>query len=108
MGECDVCGRETETVVCCSSCGAISFAYCAECLNGGREPYDALVGMGLTSDMINKPYKEQILLPSLRFHGKTIEEFDADVIKMDDDYYDWLQHQDECVELESEMENFEG
>lgn len=108
MGKCNVCGKEAETFVVCSSCGAISFAYCAECLNGGREPYDALVGMGLTSDMINKPYKEQILLPSLRFHGKTIGEFNADVIKMDEEYYDWLQHQDECVELESEMENFEG
>lgn len=108
MSKCDVCGKESEIFVACSSCGAISFAYCAECLNNGLEPYSALVGMGLTSDMINKSYKEQILMPSLRFHGKTIEEFDADVIKMDDDYYDWLQHQDECVELESEMENFEG
>ena len=79
MSKCDVCGKETNTVVCCSSCGAISFAYCEECLNVGREPYDALVGMGLTSDCINKTYKEQILLPSLKFFGKTIEQFDADV-----------------------------
>lgn len=108
MGKCDVCGKETETFVACSSCGAISFAYCQECLNAGREPYDALVGMGLTSGCINKTYKQQILLPSLKFFGKTIAEFNADVEQMDADYYDWLQHQDECVELESEMENFEG
>ena len=108
MGKCDVCGKEVETFVACSSCGAISFAYCTECLNAGREPYDALVGMGLTSDVINKSYKNQILLPSLRFYGKTVEEFDADVIKEEQEYYNWLQHQDECVELESEMENFEG
>lgn len=106
MEKCDVCGKEAETFVACSSCGAISFAYCAECLSAYREPYDALVGMGLTSDIINKSYKEQILLPSLKFHGKTIEEFDADVEKADAEYYDWLQHQDECVELESEMEQF--
>ena len=81
MGKCDVCGKEAETFVACSSCGAISFAYCSECLNRGLEPYDALVGMGLTSDVINKSYKEQILLPSLRFHGKTVEEFDADVTR---------------------------
>lgn len=108
MGKCDVCGREAETVVCCSSCGAISFAYCQECLHSGREPYNALVGMGLTSDCINKTYKQQILLPSLRFFGKTIEEFNADVEKMDQKYYDWLQHQDDGVAYESEMENFEG
>lgn len=108
MGKCDVCGRETETVVCCSSCGAISFAYCAECLHFGREPYDALVGMGLTSDFINKTYKQKILFPSLIFFGKTVEEFDADVMKADAEYYDWLQHQDESVELEAEMEEFNG
>ena len=108
MGKCDVCGKEAETVVCCSSCGAISFAYCQECLNSGREPYDALVGMGLTSDMINKSYKQQILLPSLQFFGKTIEEFDADVEKADAEYYDWLQCQDDAVALEAEMEGSVG
>lgn len=108
MGKCDVCGKEAETVVCCSSCGAISFAYCQECLNTGREPYDALIGMGLTSDIFNKSYKQQILLPSLRFFGKTIEEFDVDVEKNLSDYYDWLQHQDECIELEAEMEGSGG
>lgn len=105
MGKCDVCGKEAETVVACSSCGAVSYAYCRECLNGGLEPYDALVGMGLPYDCINKSYKQQILLPSLRFHGKTIEEFNTDVEKMDADYYNWLQHQGEC---ESEMEQFNG
>lgn len=104
MGKCDVCGKEAETIVCCSSCGAISFAYCPECLNAGREPYDALVGMGLTSDILNNTYKQKILLPSLNFFGKTLAEFNEDVKKMDDEYYDWLQHQDECVELESEIE----
>lgn len=108
MGKCDVCGKETETVVCCSSCGAISFAYCQECLNSGREPYDALVGMGLYYDDINKTYKQQVLLPSLRFFDKTIEEFNADVEKMDAEYYDWLQRQDECVQLEAEIEGSGG
>lgn len=108
MGKCDVCGKEVETVVCCSSCGAISFAYCQECLNSGREPYDALVGMGLYYYDMNKTYKQQVLLPSLKFFNKTVEEFNADVEKMDADYYDWLQHQDEAVQLEAEMEDSIG
>lgn len=108
MGKCDVCGKETEVIVVCSTCGAISFAYCYECLNAGREPYDALVGMGITSDYMNKTYKQHILMPSLQFHGKTLEEFDTDVIKMDEEYYDWLQHQDEAVALEAEMEGSVG
>lgn len=108
MGKCDVCGKETEVIVVCSTCGAISFAYCDECLNAGREPYDALVGMGLTSDCLNKTYKQNILIPSLNFYGKTIAEFNEDVIKMDEEYYDWLQRQDECVALEAEMEQSGG
>ena len=108
MGKCDVCGKEAETFVACSTCGAISFAYCSECLDNGIEPYDALVGMGLYCDEIDETFKEVILLPSLEFHGKTPAEFDADVKRLDDDYYDWLQHQDECVEPESEMEQSGG
>lgn len=96
MSKCDVCGKETEVFVASSSCGGMSYAYCQECLNSGREPYDALIGMGLTSDCINNVYKQRILLPSLKFYGKTLEEFDADVEKMDVNYYDWLQHQGEC------------
>lgn len=106
IGKCDVCGKETETFVVCSSCGAISFAYCGECLNNGFEPYGALVGMDLYFDEISEDFKQQVLLPSLKFHNKTIEEFDADVKKLDDDFYDWLQHQEECVAHECEMEQF--
>lgn len=90
MGKCDVCGKETETFIACSSCGGISFAYCGECLNKGLEPYDALVGMGLYFDEISEEYKEQILLPSLKFYGKTPSEFDKDVDKDLDDYYRYL------------------
>lgn len=104
IGKCDVCGKTTKTIVVCSSCGGISFAYCDDCFNKGLEPYDALVGMGLYSDEVSKSYKQKILLPSLKFYGKTLEEFDADVKKLDDDYYDWLQHQDD----ESEVEEFGG
>ena len=104
MGKCDVCGKEAEIFVVCSSCGPISFAYCQECLNAGREPYDALVGMGLPSDCMSTTYRQQILLPSLSFFGKTLAEFDEDAMKMDKEYYEWLQHQDEAVALEAEME----
>lgn len=108
MGKCDVCGTEAETFVACSSCGGVSFSYCAECLGAYREPYNALVGMGLTSDCMNKTYKQRVLLPSLSFFGKTITEFNSDVEKMDQKYYDWLQHQDDGVAYEGEVEGFEG
>lgn len=99
MNKCDVCGKEVETVVCCSSCGGVSFAYCRECLNAGREPYDALVGMGLPYDCLSKPYRELILLPSLKFFGKTIEEFNADIEKFDEDFKKY------CDEHKGDVDN---
>lgn len=85
MSKCDVCGKETETTACCSSCGGISFAYCDECLNAGREPYDALVGMCMYFNEISRSYREKILLPSLKFFGKTVEQFDEDVRRFYED-----------------------
>ena len=80
MNKCNVCGVESSDVqVCSSSTGGISFAYCPRCLQAGYEPYSALVGMGLFWADINKTYKQQILIPSLNFYGKTKEDFDNDV-----------------------------
>ena len=90
IGKCDVCGKEAEVFVACSVCGAVSFAYCDECLDEGREPYHALVGMGLYFDEISDAFKEAILLPSLKFHNKTQKEFDADVDKDLEDYYRYV------------------
>lgn len=92
-GKCAVCGKEAEVLVCCSTCGGISFAYCNECLNAGREPYDALVGMGIYVAEMSDCFKESILLPSLKFHNKTTKEFDEDVDKDLDAYYNYMHWQ---------------
>ena len=104
MSQCDVCGKEAVTYTVCSTCGAISFAYCQECLNNGIEPYDALVGMGIYSNDMSKRYKNEILFPSLKFHCKTIEEFDADVKKLDDDYNEWAKNQPKEVLMEESFD----
>ena len=79
MSKCDVCGRESIVMFCSSTCGGVSFAYCEECIINGIEPYSALVGIGVHYEDINQDYREHILDPSLKFHGKTREQFDADV-----------------------------
>ena len=94
MGKCDVCGKETNTVVCASACGATSFAYCEECLQTGREPYDALVGMGILYEDLSLAFKEQILLPSLKFFDKTVEQFNTDINKLSDEFYKWCKEHD--------------
>ena len=93
IGKCEVCGEETEVIVANSACGVISSAYCHRCLKNGYEPYDNLVGMGITSDEIRDDFKQEILLPSLKFLDKTLEQFDKDVQKLNDEYIDWLMKQ---------------
>ena len=60
-GKCDVCGKETDIVVCASSMGPISYGYCKECLNKSLEPYSAMVAYiscaGRFPDDINEYYQ---------------------------------------------------
>ena len=105
MSKCDVCGKETNTIVCSSTCGAISFAYCKECLSNGIEPYDALVGMGLYYADINSNYKKQILDPSLKFHNKTREQFDADVEAQDEEYLAYLAEREKAMAQKGENDD---
>ena len=54
--------------------------------------------MGLFWADINKTYKQQILIPSLNFHGKTKEDFDNDV---EADYLSYLEYLKSQKEQES-------
>ena len=81
-GKCDVCGKQTDVVVCSSSCGPISLAYCRSCLEGELEPYGIMLsyiaGAGHWPDDVNPAYQE-LVRKNLAFHGKTEEEFASDV-----------------------------
>lgn len=91
MGKCQVCGKqEPNTQVASSACGAISFCYCQDCLSKDLEPYSALVGMGLNSTKLSQKFKDKVLIPSLQFHNKTIEQFDEDVNKLEASYQDYI------------------
>lgn len=61
---CDVCGKETTVYVRSSTMGAISFAYCRDCLNKGLEPYGAMVAYiscaGRFPDDINEVYQKHV------------------------------------------------
>ena len=84
---CDVCGKEAVGVA-SSVTGPVSFAYCKECLQEKREPYGALVSMvsccGNSLDDINDVYRE-IIIKNLKYYNKTVEEFNADVKKSNDE-----------------------
>ena len=80
---CDVCGRPA-TKVASSAYGAISYAFCDQCLQKGVEPYRGVVAYiacaGRFPDDINSTYQKDIrrMLP---LWGKTEEEFIQDVNK---------------------------
>lgn len=79
---CDVCGKDRETFVAASAYGPISFAYCKECLENGREPYNAMVAYiscaGRFPDDINEMYRQDVRR-QLKLHGVSEEQFIKDV-----------------------------
>jgi len=81
-GKCAVCGKEGEVFVACSACGAISFAYCEDCLRAGAEPYGELVSYiscaGDSPEDINNTYLE-IIHNTLDRLNKSEEQFWEDV-----------------------------
>lgn len=80
--KCDVCGKESEVFVASSAYGAISFAYCEDCLQSGREPYWAVVSYiscaGHFPDDINEEYQKDVRR-QLMLHGISEEQFIQDV-----------------------------
>lgn len=86
--KCSVCGSKSNVSVCNSVFGAVSFAYCTECLQHNREPYGAMIGslLGIRSldeiaDWI-KPY----IVGTLTFYDKTETDLLADIKEATDDY----------------------
>ena len=104
-GKCDVCGQETQVVVCSSMFGATSYAYCKHCFDNYLEPYHAMVSYiacaGLFPDDINEEY-QKICRNILHGLGISEEKFIKDV---EDTYNDF----NECVRYMEEkyQENLE-
>lgn len=88
MAKCDICGREhpIDVKVYPSTTGATSFNYCNQCLKAGREPYHALVGIGMNFEDFNKTYQKKVVIPTLAYYGKSIEQFNKDVDNMWKEY----------------------
>lgn len=58
--------------------------YCKDCLDSGREPYKDLVAFGYEFNKFNKTYQQKIVIPTLTFNKKTIQQFNEDVIRKRD------------------------
>lgn len=59
--------------------------YCFNCILSGFESYEDLVNFGWEYGMFNKKFQKKIVLPTLSFNGKSIKQFNEDVIKKRDE-----------------------
>ena len=82
MMKCDVCGKEADCIVAASAFGPMSFAYCDECLQQGKEPYRAIVDYiacaGYFPDDINETYQKEVRR-QLKLHNVSEKNFIDDV-----------------------------
>ena len=87
IGKCCVCSKEGPTFVCASACGAMTNAYCNECLDAGAEPWGDLVAYisiaGRYPEEINEFYREVVRNTCKRL-GRTEGEF-AKAVQMEHD-----------------------
>ena len=94
--ECEVCGQIKPVQVCSSTLGAVSFAYCKDCLEAGLEPYGMLLAYmaacDLTYDTVNNSYVELIDRCLIANH-KTLDQFNNEV-------------REESIKLDLEMEEY--
>lgn len=101
---CDVCSKESVGVA-ASPLGAYSNAYCKDCIETEIEPYWDLVSFGFcvstNLEDLHSGYKD-IITESLEFHGKTIEEWKADVEKFERDFIDQMTQESKSKDFEDE------
>lgn len=80
MMTCCVCNRTGSDVAeYKSTLSSKKVPYCLDCLHSGREPYSELVNFGWEFNWFNKTYLQKIVVPTLSFNNKTIEQFNEDV-----------------------------
>lgn len=81
MNKCCVCNKESDNIQEVSSTlnRNKKNLYCFNCLAAGLEPYDDLVSHCWDFDMFNKTYQQRIILPTLSFNSKTVQQFNEDI-----------------------------
>lgn len=108
-GKCDVCGKEDEVLVCSSSMGAVSFAYCEDCFNKRLEPYGAMVACismaGHFPKDINETYQKHCrhIINELNISEEQfIEDVDKAIEDFDEDFREFCEnhHQENAPDPE--------
>ena len=103
LGICAVCGKNTDVIVCCSTFGAMSFAYCKDCFDNHLEPYSAMVSYiscaGYFPDDINEEY-QALCRHILNGLGISEEKFIEDVKRENEEFYEFAKEQGLCDDFD--------
>ena len=87
---CNVCGKNEAKGVACSVFGAISLAYCQECLDAERDNYDIMVGGlcggGITCMDDIRSDLHPYVRATLEFAGKTEEDLFREISEFEEEY----------------------
>jgi len=96
---CDVCGKNEAKGVACSVFGAISLAYCQECLDAERDDYGTMVaglcGGGITCMRDIRSDLHPYVTATLAFAGKTEEDLFKEIRELEEEYYRVCEEYDE-------------
>lgn len=94
--KCEICLKPALGVA-SSRVGAMSYAICKECIEKGREPWGTLVGglCGCRPHTVVEGVLEHIIRPTCEFYGKTEEEFWKEVIKLEDEFAEYMEKENE-------------
>lgn len=79
MPKCDVCKNEYDKVTTLKNLTREERCYCDSCLISGIEPYEDLVNYGWISDLFCETYRKKVLIPTLQYNRKTIQQFNNEV-----------------------------
>ena len=83
---CCICNREGKGIVeYKSTLSKKTLAYCPECFISGYEPYSDLVDFGWEFELYTKYYQQKVILPTLNLNHKTVEQFNEDVKKREEE-----------------------
>ena len=79
LSKCCVCGQKNYCLTVKSTCSDKLLDYCAACVSQRYENYDELVNYGFPFELFNKQFQEKVVIPTLRYYNKTVEQFNRDV-----------------------------
>ena len=103
---CCVCNSEENVHVVSSMFGPMSDAYCMECVNKGKDKYEYMVAyysLGGTKMSDFNEHFQKIAIIQCELHNKTIEEFEKDLKKSEEDFMKYYEENPDYLDNDCDL-----